>query len=153
MQNKSPRHLSRNLAVQGIYSIKINQCTVSEIEDFLRSINSTIFDNANYQLMHELIEQTLNNFSANVELYTPYLNRKIDEINLIEQVILALAATELQNNLSVPATVVINEAIELTKLYGAEDSYKFINGLVDKLAHEIRKSEMSTQKSYPKRSK
>ena len=153
MQKKSPRHLSRSLAVQAIYSIKLNQCTVGEIEDFLRSTNNTIFDYANYQLMHELIEQTLNNFSASVELYTPYLNRKIEEINLIEQVILALAATELQNNLSVPATVVINEAVELTKLYGAEDSYKFINGLVDKLAHEIRKNEMDTQKSYSKRNR
>ncbi|MFN8770802.1 MAG: transcription antitermination factor NusB [Neisseriaceae bacterium] len=142
MQKKSPRHLARSLAVQGIYSIKLNQCGISEIEDFLSQANSSVFKRANYELMHDLIEQTLNNFSANLERYTPYLNRSIDEINLIEQVILAVASTELLNSLNVPAMVVINEAVELAKLYGAEESYKFINGLVDKLAHEVRKNEM-----------
>ena len=72
--------------------------------------------------------------------YTPYLTREIKDINLIEQIILVIAAYELLNSHSVPSPVIINEAVELTKLYGAEDSYKFINGLVDKLAHEIRPS-------------
>ncbi len=150
MQKKSPRHLARSLAVQGIYSYKINQCSIIEIEDYLNKNNGPIFEKANYELMHYLIEQTLHDFSHNVARYTPYLKREISEINLIEQIILAIAATELLNNLNVPAYVIINEAIELAKLYGSEDSYKFINGLVDKLALEVRHEEM--QSSKPKRS-
>ena len=151
MQKKSPRHLARSLAVQGIYSYKMNQCSLVEIEDFINSSNGDLFEKANYELMHFLIEQTLHDFSGNVARYTPYLKRDINEINLIEQVILAIATTELLNNLSVPAAVVINEAVELAKLYGSEDSFKFINGLVDKLAFEVRNDEMINT-TKPKRS-
>lgn len=146
MQKKSPRHLARSLAVQGIYAYKMNQCSIVEIEDFLNQNNGPIFEKANYELMHYLIEQTLHDFSHNVERYTPYLKRDISEINLIEQIILAIATTELVNTLNVPAYVIINEAIELAKLYGSEDSYKFINGLVDKLALSVRSEEMKLSK-------
>ena len=127
----------------------MNQCSLVEIEDYINLNNAELFEKANYELLHYLIEQTLHDFSGNVELYIPYLKRDINEINLIEQVILAIAATELQNSLSVPAAVIINEAVELAKLYGSEDSFKFINGLVDKLAFAIRGDEMNESK--PKR--
>jgi transcription antitermination protein NusB len=52
-----------------------------------------------------------------------------------------IAAIELINNLSVPSPVIINEAIELSKLYGGSDSHKFINNLVDKLAKQLRLAE------------
>ncbi|MCE2706169.1 MAG: transcription antitermination protein NusB [Proteobacteria bacterium] len=151
MQKKSPRHLARSLAIQGIYSYKINQCSIIEIEDYINENNRDVFKKANYELMHYLIEQTLHDFSGNVARYTPYLQRSIEEINLVEQIILAVAATELINNLNVPAFVVINEAVELAKLYGAEDSFKFINGLVDKLAGEVRKDEMQSDNSTYKK--
>ena len=144
MQKKSPRHLARSLAVQGIYSIQMNHCTISEVEDFLSNTNNKLYLSANYELMHYLIENTMVNFSTNLELYLPFLNRSIEDINLIEKIILAIAATELLDNLSVPATVIINEAVELAKLYGAEESYKFINGLVDKLSHQLRKNEANS---------
>jgi transcription antitermination protein NusB len=151
MQKKSPRHLARSLAIQGIYAYKINQCSIIEIEDYINDNNKDVFKKANYELMHYLIEQTLHDFSANVMRYAPYLKRNINEINLIEQIILAVAATELLNTINVPAFVIINEAIELAKLYAAEDSFKFINGLVDKLALEVRKDEMLSKNHIDKK--
>ena len=88
--------------------------------------------------MHFLLERSIRHYDAMLEMYTPYLNRSISDINLIEQIILVIAAVEFKENLSVPAPVIINEAVELAKLYGAEESYKFINGLVDKLSSQMR---------------
>jgi N utilization substance protein B len=142
MQKKSPRHLARSLAIQGVYHHKLNQNSIIEIEHYLANSETGIYPKANYDLMHYLLEQSINQFKAMLERYQPYLQRELHDINLIEQIILVIAAIELINNLNVPAAVVINEAVELAKLYGAGESYKFINGLVDKLANETRADEI-----------
>lgn len=138
----SPRRISRSLAVQGLYHFQTNPKSASEIEDFLHNTNEELYAKANYELMHFLIDTASNNFTRLLSLYTEYSTRPIDEIEMVEQAILAIAAAEFEQNLSVPAPVVINEAIELAKIYGGEDSFKFVNGLVDKLAHKVRGSEM-----------
>lgn len=142
MSKKSPRHLSRSLALQAIYHHKLNPDNVSLIETFLSLSNSQIYNLANYELMHFLIEKSLEEFDEHLNIYKTYLSREINDIGLIEKIILVIAAVELRHNLSVPAKVIINEAVELGKLYGAHDSYKFINGVVDKLATKIRPLEM-----------
>lgn len=142
MHKKSPRHLARSLAVQGIYFYKLNQVTIVEIEEFLRSSCHAVYPQANYDLMHTLLVECTIQYDVMLHKYTNYLKREIKDINLIEQIILVIAAVELHTNLSVPSPVIINEAVELSKLYGAEESYKFINGLVDKLAKDIRCDEI-----------
>jgi N utilization substance protein B len=144
MQKKSPRHLARSLAVQAIYAYKLNNSVLQiAIEDYLNNINPEVYQKANNELMHYLIEQGISEFDQLLELYIPYLQRELNQINLIEQVILVIASLEFTKSATVPAAVIINEAIELAKLYGAEDSYKFINGLVDKLANQVRHDEMN----------
>jgi N utilization substance protein B len=138
MNKKSPRHLARSLAIQGLYFHKLNNTNLDEIEAFLSKNCFAIYPIANYELMHFLLEKSISKYDNMLSLYNSYLNRTIDEINLIEQIILVIAAVELNENLSVPAPVIINESVELAKLYGAEESYKFINGLVDKLARQLR---------------
>ena len=138
MNKKSPRHLARSLAIQGLYFHKLNNTSLPEIESFLATNCFAIYPISNYELMHFLLDQSISKFDEMLKLYTNHLNRPIDDINLIEQIILVIAAVELTNNLSVPAPVIINESVELAKLYGAEESYKFINGLVDKLAQDLR---------------
>lgn len=138
MSKKSPRHLSRSLAVQALYNYKINQTSVLDLEKVLNDFEHDLYEHADYELMHDLIEKSINQFDNMLDYYKPYLQREISAINLIEQVILVVAAIELINNISVPAPVVINEAILLSKLYGAPDSHKFINNLVDKLAKQLR---------------
>lgn len=148
MQKKSPRHVSRILAMQGIYHNKLNPTSIIEIEKYLAEEDSKLYNKAQYELMHFILEQSILNFDDQLERYRPYLNREIAEINLLEQVILVMAAIELSLNISTPAAVIINEAVELAKYYGASDSHKFINGLVDKLAREIRHEEI---KNYIKK--
>jgi N utilization substance protein B len=139
MSTKTPRYLARSLAVQGIYAYKLNECSIQEIEDYLYQANAQLYNKANYELLHFLLEQSLANFINNINVYNQYLtNRTIEEVTLIETIILNIAAIELLHTPNVPAFVIMNEAIELAKMFGAEDSYKFINGLIDKLAREIR---------------
>ncbi len=139
----SPRHLARSLAVQGLYSFLTNPRTITEIEEFLQNSNAEIYKKANYELFHYLLQQSSDNFTGLLDLYLSYSTRPLAEIQKVEQAILVIAATELKNDLQVPAPVIINEAIELAKLYGGEESYKFINGLVDKLASKLRNTESS----------
>jgi N utilization substance protein B len=77
------------------------------------------------------------------ELLTPYLDRRVEELSQIEKAILRLGAYELKERLDVPYRVVINEGIELAKVFGADDSFKYVNGVLDKLARKLRYQEAS----------
>ena len=143
----SPRRLSRSLAVQGLYYFQVNPKSVTEIEDFLYNSNPDIYNRANYDLLHYLLEKSCCDFATSLTLYQDYSSRMLNDIQKIEKAVLVIAAIELKNNLEVPAPVVINEAIELAKLYGGEDSFKFVNGLVDKLANNLRENEMAHNKA------
>lgn len=149
----SPRRLSRSLAVQGLYYFQINPKSVSEIEDFLHGINEDIYARANYELLHYLLDMSSTSFEACLAAYTDYSSRSLNDIQKIEKAILVIAAVELQHNLQVPAPVIINEAVELAKIYGGEDSFKFINGLVDRLANKLRASEMEYNRNQRTRNK
>ncbi len=143
----SPRRLSRSLAVQGLYYFQTNPVSVGEIEDFLHNSNEDIYVRANYDLLHYLLDMAITHFGTSLENYSEYSSRSLNDIQKIEKSILVIAAIELKYNLEVPARVIINEAVELAKLYGGEDSFRFINGLVDKLACELRASEMELAKA------
>jgi N utilization substance protein B len=138
MSKKSPRHLSRSLAVQALYSYKMNQASVIDLEMVLNDFEKDLYSCANYELMHDLIEKSIAQFDEMLAYYQPYLQRELGAINIIEQIILVIAAVELTTNMAIPAPVIINEAILLSKLYGATQSHKFINNLVDKLAKHLR---------------
>ena len=71
----------------------------------------------------------------------PYLGRLPEELDAIEKAILRIATLELTERIDVPYRVIINEAIELAKAFGAEESHKFINGALDKAVRTLRKDE------------
>ena len=77
------------------------------------------------------------------EIIEPSLNRDLNELGPTEKAVMYLAVYELKFQLEVPYKVVINEAIELTKLYGADGAYKLINTSLDKIAQELRSLELA----------
>jgi len=83
------------------------------------------------------------NISILDEIIKPSLDRSINELGPIERAVLYLGVYELKFQLEVPYKVVINEAVELTKLYGAESAYKLINSSLDKIAKDLRSAEVS----------
>ena len=75
----------------------------------------------------------------------PFLDRKCAELSPIERAILFIAAYELENLVEIPYRVVINEAVELAKSYGGTDGFKYVNGVLDKLAADKRPLELANR--------
>jgi len=76
------------------------------------------------------------------DMIRPYVDRPLNEVDPVERAILRLGACELAYHLEVPFRVVINEAVELAKVFGAEHGHKFVNGILDKLAARLRSTEI-----------
>ena len=80
------------------------------------------------------------------ELIASIISRETDELGAVEQAVLYLGTYELKNSIEVPYKVVINEALEVSKDYGAEGAYKLINASLDKLAQSLRGVEIDASK-------
>jgi len=80
-----------------------------------------------------------------VEAVQPFLDRPVEQLSPIERALLLMAAYELIVALDVPYRVAINEAVELAKSYGGTDGYKYVNGVLDKLAAQVRPGEIRKQ--------
>ena len=75
----------------------------------------------------------------------PALDRPVNELDKVELAVLRLAARELQAREDIPYAVVIDEYVELAKLFGAEEGHKFVNGVLDKLAAALRPIEVAAR--------
>lgn len=132
----SARRKARELAVQAIYSWQISQNSVSEIElHFLTENAKRRFDIPYFQTLLRGVTASVSELDLAI---SPHVERPIDEIDHVEKAILRLAVFELSQNNEVPYKVVINEAIELAKEFAADDSHKFVNGVLDKAVKLIR---------------
>ena len=133
------RTRARRLAMQAVYQWLLNDSDAGDIEQqFLEDPESA---SANREYLIELIRGVIGAHELLVELITPHIDRSLNEVDPVERAVLLVAAYELKQVLSVPYRAVINEAVELSKTYGAEQGHKFINGVLDKLAHNLRPHE------------
>jgi N utilization substance protein B len=139
IKKPSMRKKARKYAVQGIYQWHLSGNSIKDIEfQFLETINSKKVDVPYFQ---EILVNSLTNITEIDELLTPNINREFSEVNPVELAVLRLACYELKHRIDVPYKVVINEALDLTKTFGAEEGHKFVNGVLDKLAKELRPTE------------
>ena len=137
---KSPRHRARELAMQGIYQWRITQGDHAQIE---RQINAEKnLGRYDRELFSRLLRGALGRHHDLEALLAPHLDRPLDELSPVEFAVLLLGAFELSQNLEVPYKVVINEAVELAKTFGGTDGHKFVNGVLDKLAAQLRAPEL-----------
>ncbi|MCL1036227.1 transcription antitermination factor NusB [Shewanella corallii] len=127
----SERRKARRLAVQAVYSWQLSGNNVADVEhQFLTEQN---LDGVDVAYFRELFAGAATKTAQLDEMLVPFLERPLDEVDPIEKAILRLAAFELTFRKDVPFKVVINEAIESAKTFGAEDGHKFVNGILDKL--------------------
>ena len=120
------RRKARSLAMQALYQWHMAGQAINEIEAQFRVDNDFAgVDGAYFR-----------------ELLLPCLDRPLEELDPVELAILRLSAFELHSRVDVPYRVVINEGIELAKVYGATDGHKFVNGVLDKLAPRLREAEV-----------
>ena len=140
IQKPSTRKKARRYAVQAIYQWHMSGNQIKDIEQqFLETINAKKVD---IDYFTDILVNTLSEIQQIDELITPILDRDFEEINPVELAILRLACYELKSRIDVPYRVIINEALELTKTFGAQDGHKFVNGILDKLAKDTRKMEI-----------
>lgn len=135
------RHNARRYAVQAMYQWQIAGTPLSEIEiDFMKYHIEKKVDLAYFKLLLHGIPEHQSSLDATMK---PYLGRLQDEIDPIELAVLRLATFELIHRPDVPYRVVINEALELTKQFGSVDGFKFVNGVLDRVAKKVRAVEMN----------
>ncbi|TYK65637.1 transcription antitermination factor NusB [Colwellia echini] len=135
----SPRRKARELAVQAIYSWQVSQNPAKEIEvNFIAENSKRRFDIEYFQLLLRGVTSEITDIDAAI---SPFVDRPLDDIDQVEKAILRVAVLELKDCTDVPYRVVINEAIELAKAFAADDSHKFVNGVLDKTVKLIRPEE------------
>lgn len=142
--NPKARHNARFYAVQAMYEWQINHTPLHDLEsDFLAN---HLKKNTDKEYFRELIHGVPHNIEALDKQMMPYLKRAIAELDPVELAILRLGNYELQHRLDIPYRVSINEWLELTKQFGSVEGYKFVNGILDQLARELRIDEVNAAK-------
>lgn len=132
------RRKAREYAVQALYSWQLSNNNINDILNQFRKKKE--IKNIDQVYFFELIVGVTENSKHLDTLMTPYLSRAISELGQIEKAILRISFFELDKRHDIPYKVTINESIELAKLFGAKDSHKFINGVLDKASFILRKN-------------
>lgn len=133
----SPRRRARECAVQALYSWYISQNNIEQVE--LAFVTDQDMQGVDMPYFRKLLRGTVENVDAIDDILRPYLDRADNELDPIERTILRLAGYELKFELDVPYKVAINEAIEVAKVFGSDDSHKYVNGVLDKLASALNR--------------
>ncbi|GHU35413.1 N utilization substance protein B [Betaproteobacteria bacterium] len=142
---KSPRRRARELALQGLYQWLVGGNDIASIEAHLADSDS--FDKVDREFFIELLRGVMAQQERLKERLQAYLDRPFAELSPIEAGVLLLGAYELLDCPQTPYRVIINEAIELTKGFGGTDGHKYVNGVLDKLAVEIRPVEIKARRA------
>ncbi len=136
---KSARRRSRELALQGLYQWLLSGESVAAIEAHILELDGFgKCDRAHFDaLLHGVIEQA----SALDAALARHVDRKTTQLSPVEHAALLIGAYELQHCLDIPYRVAINEAVELTKSFGGTDGHKYVNGVLDRCAADLRPNE------------
>jgi transcription antitermination protein NusB len=142
--NPAERHNARHYAVQAMYQWQIAGAPLADIEQ--EFIAHHIDKNLDMDYFKELVHGIPANLDDIDNAIKPCITRSITVIDPVELAVLRLATYELLKRPDVPYRVIINEALQLTKKFGSVDGYKFVNGVLDKIAKTHRAVEIKSQK-------
>ena len=139
--NKSPRHRARELAMQGIYQWRITAGDDAQIEKQIHAEKN--LGRYDKELFSKLLRGAISHHADLEALLIPHLDRPLEELSPVEFSVLLLGTFELSLHPKVPYKVVINEAVELAKTFGGTDGHKYVNGVLDRLAPQLRTLEFA----------
>ncbi len=137
---KSARRRSRELALQGLYEWLVNGSDSGAIEAHL-GLDNPGFAKADNEHFKALLHGSIRDTALLHEAIAPCLDRPVAELSPVEHGVLMLGSYELLHHPEIPYRVVINEAVELTKTFGGTDGYKYVNGVLDRIALKLRPAE------------
>ena len=141
---KSARRRSRELATQGRYQWLLSAAPAGEIDAQIRTVQG--FDKADQAHFDALLHGVIRDADALTAQIEPCLDRPVVELSPVERAVLLVATFELTHHVEIPYRVVINEAVELAKTFGGVDGYKYVNGVLDKVAAKIRPNEAQARR-------
>lgn len=145
----TPAHFSRHArvrarrsAVQAIYQWEMNNSPMNDvIEEFIHE--RTELKKADAKYFREVLLGTAAKTGDLNEIITPHLDRPLSDLDPVERAILLLGTYELMYRPEIPWRVIVNESVELAKMFGADQSHKYINGVMDKIARDVRSTEIN----------
>ena len=143
-KSRTPRHRAREFALQGLYQWLLNNEDAGAIEAHLREAHG--FDKADAAHFDALLYGTIKEATVLRAGLLPLIDRPLELLSPIEHAILLIGAFELTHHVEIPYKVVINEAVELTKSFGGIDGHKYVNGVLDKFAAQVRNAEINVQR-------
>ena len=142
---KNSRRRAREFALQAIYQWLLNESAAENLLAQLKEQKD--FPKADQALAEALLRGVVGNTEALRQLLMPYLDREVKALSPVEHALLLLSAFELRDHAQTPYRVIINEAIELAKSFGGTDGHKYVNGVLDKLAAELRPAEVGLRRA------
>jgi N utilization substance protein B len=140
MSAVTPRRRARELVLQGLYERQLAgspdaaiATSLAERDDYARA-DAAYFD--------ALWRGVTSEYASLLAVLAPDIDRPMEQLSPIERAVLVIGAWELSQRPDIPWRAVIDEAVELAKRYGGTDGYKFVNGVLDKLAPRLRGAEI-----------
>jgi transcription antitermination protein NusB len=134
------RRKARHYGMQALYQWHMAGASLNDIEaEFRGDYDFSQVDLAYFQALLHGVPACVDELE---NALAPMLDRKLDDLDPIERTLLRMGMYELTHRIDVPYKVVINEEVALAKKFGATDSYKYINGVLDKAARQLRKVEI-----------
>lgn len=135
------RRKARHYGLQALYQWTLSGASPSDIVAEFRVDND--FRHTDGEYFSAVLNGVVDDVDGLESLFEPALDRTLDELDPIERNLLRLGTFELRDRIDVPYKVVISEAVALAKKFGATDSHRYINGVLDKVARELRQIELA----------
>lgn len=143
---KSARRRARELALQGVYQWLVSNEDVGAIQAHLAT-DRPDYAQADRDYFATMLKGTIDEADRLRAQFEPFLDRRAAELSPVEQGVLLIGSFELTHHLEVPYRVVINEAVEIAKSFGGTDGHKYVNGVLDKVAAQVRPTEVQARRS------
>jgi N utilization substance protein B len=135
------RRRARRLLLQALYQWQMSGADEAEIERQFREDPN--FERVDADFFHEVLRGVIGSCAALDECLAPLLDRKVMELDRVELALLRMGVYELCHRHDVPFKVAIDEAVGLARVFGAEESHRYVNGVLDKVARSQRAREVA----------
>lgn len=139
----SGKRRARKLALQALYQWLMSGSDLSEIEAQFRAINK--MDKVDDVYFCRLLYGIPAQVSSLEDSFSPFLDREVSSLNPIELTVLRIGAFELLHCPEIPYKVVLDESVSLTKEFGSQDGFRYVNGVLNNLARQSRSVEISLE--------
>jgi len=139
------RRKSRELVLKAVYRGMLNESELSQV--FRDMTDDPDYNKADEAYFRQLLQSVTANLNAIDDKLVNFIDRPLTELSPVEHAILRIAGCELMFDSTIPYRVVINEGVELAKVFGGTDGHKYINGVLDKFAADVRAPEVHAAKN------